>query len=263
MKNLTAEKYAFVSPYTQSKDIEKVCKSNNVPTDFIFHEGVWSSAPHYESCPFRVGRAIEEFTHVLEYAMAANARVVYASSSSIYNGLPTPHKEKQVPKITSLYTEARIGMERMSKFYWENFGVESIGLRYFSVYGRKEKWKGKCANLISQFVWAMQKKEAPLIYGDGSQTRDFIHVSDVVEANILASEKGKPGEVYNVGTGRSYSLNDVVREIGDILPDMAPNYIENTSKNYVQHTLADTKKTEKDLGFRAKISLKKGILDIL
>jgi UDP-glucose 4-epimerase len=264
LKNLSGLNVNAISVYEMSGSIERICRIHNFKPEIIFHEGMWSSSPHYVENPNRTGKVIEQFINILQYATDVNARVVYASTSSMYNGLPTPHHEKQIPKITDFYTEARIAMERMAQLYFDRYGTESIGLRYFSVFGRREEAKGKCANLLSQFTWAMQQGRSPLIFGDGSQTRDFIHVSDVVEANILAMKSPKPHGVYNVGTGKSLSLNQAVAYINDLMgSNIIPEYRENRIRNYVQDTLASTEKAEKELAFTAKTTLKRGLLDIM
>ncbi len=138
--------------------------------------------------------------------------------------------------------------------------MKIIGLRYFSVYGPHEKSKGKYANLVSQFLWAMMEGKQPVIYGDGAQTRDFTYVEDVVRANLLAMKSDVNFGIYNVGTGKTYTLNQLVgilnQKLGILL---SPQYVENKIKNYVQATLADTAKAKKELGFEAKISLEEGI----
>ena len=134
-----------------------------------------------------------------------------------------------------------------------------MGLRYFSCYGPHEKSKKTYANLITQFLWDMQEDRQPVIFGDGKQTRDFTYVDDIVEANMLAMDYGK-FDIFNVGKGESADLNNVVKILNEKLgKSIQPLYRENTIKNYVQHTLADTSKAEQLLKFRAKVSLEDGI----
>jgi len=228
--------------------------------DVIFHQGIYSSSPMYKEKPHLVATVINEWISILEYAKRNNAKVVWAATSSVYNGQKPPHREDMEVKITDFYTEARYGMERLAELYNKLFDVHVIGLRYFSVYGPHEKSKGKFANLITQFLWALQKNEQPVVFGDGSQTRDFTYVDDVVEANILAMKSTLGFGIFNVGTGKSITINEMIalldRKLGK---DIKPKYIENKIKNYVQETLADTGKAEKELGFRAKTSLEQGI----
>lgn len=232
--------------------------------DVIFHEGIYSSSPMYKENPYLIAEVIEDFIALLEYARAKGAKIVFSSTSSLYSGLNPPHREDMAIRVTDLYTEARLWMERLAELYHTLYGVRVIGLRYFSVYGPHEKSKGKYANLISQFLWAMRKGEAPVIYGDGSQTRDFVYVDDVVEANMLVAKSSVDFGIFNVGTGKATSINDMVMLLNKKLgTNIKPKYIENPVKNYVQHTLADTSKAEKILGFKAKVNLEEGIERLL
>ncbi len=228
--------------------------------DIIIHEGTYSSSPMYKNDPHLVAKALDDWISILEYAKQNNTRIVWAATSSVYSGQDPPHKEGMDVKVTDFYTEARYEMERLAELYHKLFGVQSVGLRYFSVYGPHERSKGKYANLISQFLWDMQKGEQPVVYGDGSQTRDFTYVDDVVEANMLAMKSQIKFGIYNVGTGSSITINDMIAMLARKLgKDMKPKYVENKIKNYVQDTLADTSRADKELGFRAKVSLDQGI----
>ncbi len=218
----------------------------------------------YKDNPRLVGEAINDAIEIFGYAENVGCKVVYASSSSIYNGNRPPYREDIPIHVTDYYTECRYAIERLAKLYNVLHGVKSVGLRFFSVYGPREEYKGRYANLVSQFLWARSKDESLLIYGDGTQTRDFVHVSDVVDALILSMEKNFESEVFNVGTGTAYSLNQLVSILNKKLDkSIKPTYEPNSIKNYVDHTLADTTKAEKILGFKAKTSLEKGIADLI
>ena len=225
----------------------------------IYHLGIPSSSPMYKANPHLVGEAINGFISVLELARRSGARLVYASSSSLYSGLLPPHREDMTIAVSDYYTEARLAMERLAELYHRLYGVRSAGMRFFSVYGPREESKKQYANMVSQFLWQMRRGEEPVIYGDGSQTRDFTHVHDVVRALSLAMGSDCQG-VFNVGTGRACSFNEVIGMINAQLgTDIKHKYIENPIKNYVQDTLADTGKCRKALGFQAQISLEEGI----
>ncbi|NYZ74256.1 NAD-dependent epimerase/dehydratase family protein [Candidatus Micrarchaeota archaeon] len=227
--------------------------------DAIIHQGVYSSSPMYKDNPHLTAKAIDEWISILEYARKNSTKIVFASSSSLYNGNNPPHKEDMPILVKDYYTEARYAMERMAKLYSDLYGVQSVGLRYFSVYGPHEKSKGKYANLITQFLWEMKAGRQPVILGDGKQTRDFVYVDDVVEANMLALNY-KKHDFFNVGTGKSVTITDMVSILAKKLNSpIKPKYEPNRIKNYVQHTLADTSKAASLLGFRAKVSLEDGI----
>ena len=232
--------------------------------DVVFHLGIPSSSPMYKENPRLVGEAINDAIEIFEYAKKTGCKVVYASSSSIYNGNKIPYREDMPIYVTDFYTECRYAIERLAKLYNILYGVKSVGLRFFSIYGPKERYKGRYANIVSQFLWAMQKDEPPIIFGDGTQTRDFTHVYDVVDALILAWKKNFECEIFNVGTGVAHSFNEVVELINKILgKNIKPVYKPNPIKNYVYHTLADTTKAEKMLGFKAKISLEEGLVSLV
>ena len=232
----------------------------DIEVDGIFHLGIYSSSPMYRKDPSLVGKVINDFIRIMEIAKRNGYRVVFASTSSLYNGNPIPFREDMEIKVTDYYTEARYAIERLAELYHNLHNVESIGFRLFSVYGEREEFKGNYANLVTQFLWAMRKGERPVIYGDGTQTRDFIYVGDAVEAFIRAMESDIEFDVFNVGTGKNYNLNELVKMLNDALStDMQPLYIDNPVKNYVHHTLADTKKARKELEFKSKTTLSEGI----
>ncbi len=225
----------------------------------IYHLGIPSSSPMYKKDPYLVGEALNGFTAVFELARKSKARVVYASSSSLYNGLLPPHREDMPVKVADYYTEARLAMERMAELYHQLFDLGSAGMRFFSVYGPKEKAKKQYANMVSQFLWEMRAGRRPIVFGDGSQSRDFTYVKDVVRALMLAMASDYHG-ILNVGTGKAHSFNQVIDMINARLdPAVEPSYRANPIKNYVRDTLADTSRCRNILGFVAEISLKEGI----
>jgi UDP-glucose 4-epimerase len=225
----------------------------------IYHLGIPSSSPMYKKNPYLVGEALNGFTAVFELARRTGARVVYASSSSLYNGLLPPHREDMTIQVADYYTEARLAMERMAELYKLLYDVDSVGMRFFSVYGPKEEAKKEYANMVTQFLWEMRAGKTPIIFGDGSQTRDFTYVKDVVRALRLAMKSDYHG-ILNVGTGKAYSFNDVIEILNKMLGlSVKPQYAKNPIKNYVMHTLADISKAEREIGFLAQSSFDKGI----
>ncbi|MBP7067369.1 MAG: NAD-dependent epimerase/dehydratase family protein [Methanothrix sp.] len=231
----------------------------NLNPEEIYHLGIPSSSPMYKKDPFLVGEAINGTTAIFELARRTGARVIYASSSSLYNGLNPPHREDMTIQVTDYYTEARLAIERIAELYKRLFDVNSVGMRFFSVYGPKERTKKQYANMVTQFLWEMQEGRSPVIFGDGSQTRDFTYVKDIVRALQLAMDSNYHG-VLNAGTGKAYSFNDVIRMLNQKLESaIEPTYTENPIKNYVQHTLADTSKCRAILKFEAQFTLVEGI----
>ncbi|KXB02237.1 nucleoside-diphosphate sugar epimerase [candidate division MSBL1 archaeon SCGC-AAA261F17] len=228
--------------------------------ELIFHIGIPSSSPMYKENPLLVGEAINDFIKVMELAKSTGAKVVYASTSSMYARCSPPHREDMEFEPFDYYTEARLVMERLAEVYHDLHEVESVGMRFFSVYGPHERAKGKYANIISQFYWKMKEDEKPVIYGDGEQTRDFTHVSDVVNACLKAAEADIECEVINVGTGRATTFNQIVDLLNQELEkSIEPKYVENPIPNYVYHTQADITKIKELLDYEPSVSLEEGI----
>ncbi|MEM4097792.1 MAG: NAD-dependent epimerase/dehydratase family protein [Candidatus Micrarchaeaceae archaeon] len=245
------------------KDDAKNIGKQGIDADMVFHLGIYSSSPMYKDNPHLVAEVVDGMISVLEYAKKGKLPLVFASTSSIYNGIKPPHKEDIIPGVTDYYTEARISAERLAELYAKLYDVNVSAMRFFSVYGRHEKAKGKYANLVSQFLWSMKKGEQPVIYGNGKQRRDFIFVDDVVDAMISAATKASGFNVFNVGTGKNYDLNELVEKLNaELGTDIEPKYVKMPMSNYVMETLAHTGKAKKMLGFEAKVSLDEGIKEL-
>jgi UDP-glucose 4-epimerase len=250
------------------RDIEVIkgscndCLSLNLKPDIIYHLGIPSSSPMYKKDPMLVGEAVNGMVAIMELAIQSNSeKVVFASSSSLYNGVPAPHREDAIIPVTDYYTEARLAIERVAELYRNLYGIDYAGMRFFSVYGPHEEAKMQYANMVTQFLWSMREDKAPVVFGDGTQTRDFTYVKDIVDAMIMASKKGTG--IFNVGTGWSYSFNYVIDLLNKKLgKDLRPVYRDNPIKNYVMHTQADTGRM-KALGFEARYSLEEGIERII
>jgi len=243
-------------------EILKVLSLKNL--DGIFHLGIPSTTKFYRENHELTATAVQDFIKMLKLAKRENCKLVYASSSSIYNGNTPAFTENMPVKIKDFYTESRYFMERMAQLYFDFYKTQSIGLRFFSVYGPGEEAKKDFANLVSQFLWAMQKNEIPKIFGDGSQTRDFIYIDDVVQGLILAMSKPFQCHIFNIGTGQRYSLNELIWQLNQALgTNIQPSYQPNLLYNYVQDTQADITRATKELGFIAQVSLKQGIQKLI
>ena len=221
--------------------------------ELIFHLGIPSSSPMYRENPMLVGEAISSFMNVMELAKKNRAKVVYASSSSMYRGCPRPNREDMQTAPFDYYTEARLAIERLARVYHQFHRVSSAGMRFFSVYGPHEREKGKYANVITQMILNNEFT----IYGDGSQTRDFTHVDDVVRALVLASSKSG-AFVFNVGTGRETSFNEVAKLIQKVKP-LKIKYLPNPIENYVEQTQADISLVKHELSWTPTVKLEDGI----
>jgi UDP-glucose 4-epimerase len=152
--------------------------------------------------------------------------------------------------------------EMYAKCYSYTEKLETTGLRYFSVFGPHEKGKGKYANVVTQFLWKMMDDEQPVIWGDGTQERDFVFVKDVARANLLAAEKGEDlnGEVFNIGRGNPVTFNEVVEKINEALgKDIEAEKIENPRDKYVHEHKADNSKAKEILGWDPQYSFEEGL----
>jgi UDP-glucose 4-epimerase len=231
--------------------------------DYVFHHAAKSSSPMFTPDPRQgIDTNLMGFMNVMEASKRNKVKkVIFASSSSVYNGLAVPFKEscRVVPK--TFYECSFYCREILAYSYYIENGLKSIGLRYFSVYGPNEIHKGRFANNISQFIWDMSRAKSPIIYGDGSQTRDFTFIKDVVKSNILAmnAEEIECG-VYNVGTGIRTSFNRLIDIINKNLGiNLSPTYVDNPIKNYVHDTQADLSLIKSNLKYKPTHSIEEGI----
>lgn len=212
---------------------------------------------------------IDGFVNVMECAVRAGVRrVVYASSSSVYGNSPVPLREDSPLDPIYMFSATKVMNEHTAKIFSADKKMETIGLRYMSVYGPREesKAKAKAANLVTQFFWAIEKGEPPVIYGDGTQTRDSVYVKDVATANLLAVESQKKflGEIANVGTGKMMSLNEIADFLNRFLKkNVKPKHIPTPLSDYIRLQLADTSRAREVLGFEARYDLEKGLKDFM
>jgi UDP-glucose 4-epimerase len=184
------------------------------------------------------------------------ARMVYASSSSVYGETrQLPMSEDHLPQPMSPYGVTKLAAEHLCVLYWRNFQVPTVSLRYFTVYGPKQRPDMAFHKFIKSGV-----TEKPItLFGDGEQTRDFTFIDDAVEANLLAAAKGRPGGVYNIGGGSRISVNKVLEHLGEIMGrPLAVERIEK-QKGDVTHTYADTTRAREDMGFAPKVSTVEGL----
>ena len=231
--------------------------------DFVFHIGIYSASPMYRANPHLISEVVDGMISVLEYARSNGSKVVFASTSSIYNSIDPPHREDCIPLVTDYYTEARIAAERVSELYCKLNNMTVSAVRFFSVYGWHEEAKKEYANLVTQFMWSLRKGEQPIIYGDGKQRRDFIFVDDVVEI-LMRSSQLTGYNVVNAGTGINYDLNEMLDKLNMYMKtDVKAKYIEMPVKNYVMETLADTGRIKSLLNYTPKVSLDDGIKKLL
>lgn len=191
-------------------------------------------------------------------------KIVYASTSAVYEGNPVPYKEDMVINPPDLKALSKKFNEETAAIYCKSDGIISIAMRPFSVYGEAELDKGGYANIISLFSWAMVAGIRPVVWGNGTQTRDFIHADDVAEIFCLALEQDIATQPFNVGTGIETTFNEIINIINDELnTKLIPEYIDVPIDIYAHRLLSDNSKIETILKFKPKISLLEGIKRII
>ena len=243
--------------------IRKITKD----VDYVFHEAAMTSPPQFEEKPTEGFEINTEGTlRVLQASKESGVRkVVLASSSAIYgNSTDITRESDKIPNFINHYPLTKHFNELTAKFYTDNFQLDTVCLRYFNTYGKGENSKGFYSSVIHKFIDAIRNRETPVIFGDGSQSRDFIYVKDTARANILAAEKGKGGSVYNVGTGVTTSFNDIFRLVTELMEaDVAPSYEPIPFNTYQMFTQADISSIKMDLSFAPEYDLRKGIGEMI
>jgi len=259
------------TPANLADDVEFHSRSvlaDDLPTDVdvVFHLAALSSYAMHEEDPTMGARVnVEGFVNVVEQARRDGCEtVVYASTSSIYGSRTEPSPEDMPVTVNTGYEASKLARERYGEYFSNHYDMHMAGMRFFSVYqgyGGAEAHKGEYANVIAQFADDIANGEAPVLYGDGTQTRDFTHVDDIVRGLERAAENQLTG-IYNLGTGEAYSFNTVVDMLNDELgTEIEPEYVENPIPEsvYVQDTCADPSKMRAETGWEPEIDFEAGI----
>jgi UDP-glucose 4-epimerase len=255
LRALRSSRFRFMRLDLTSADLSRVMKS----VDYVFHlaaqpgvRGSW-------------GRNFQKYVRnnilatqtLLESLKGIGvAKVIYASSSSVYGNakaLPTP--EEAVPNPVSPYGVTKLGAENLCQVYHRTFGLPIVVLRYFTVYGPRQRPD----MAFSRFIDCALSNLPVIVYGDGSATRDFTYVDDAVEATTLAMEKAEPGDVFNVGTASATSVNDVLKALEATIGRRITIRYEETKGGEVKDTLADIDRARTFLGFKPSTSLRDGL----
>ncbi len=188
-------------------------------------------------------------------------RVVFASSCAVYGDSPIlPKSEQLAPEPASPYAASKLAGEELCTVFARVWGLETVSLRYFNVYGPRQDPKSAYAPVIPRFLQALLRGERPVIYGDGGQTRDFVYVGDVVQANLLAAEApGIAGRVFNIAAGRSVSLYQLLLLMADLLgvPPKAEHLPPRPGD--VRHSAADIRAARQALGYEPMVRLEEGL----
>lgn len=230
--------------------------------DVIIHEASITD-PRYPNDEETYSKNLAGFKNVINLAKKSNAKLVYASTASLYGNGPVPMKEDQKKKILSAYGKSKLEMDKMAEKLFDKMHI--VGLRYFNVFGPREKCKGRPASMIYHLGKQMKNGQKPRIFKFGEQKRDHIYVKDAVDATIKAIN-AKKSCIVNVGTGIGTNFNDLIKILNEILNEnLEAEYFDMpyNPKTYQSNTQADAAKAERFLGFRAKWNLKEGIKDYI
>jgi len=233
-------------------------------TEYVFHLAAIASVPRSIVDPLPTNEV--NITGTLNVLTAAKKngikKVIYASSSSVYGDTPTlPKTEDMQPNSQSPYALTKLVGEYYCRIFYEVYDIPTICLRYFNVYGPRQNPDSEYAAVIPSFISRVSRNEQPIIYGDGSQTRDFTYVRDVVRANIIAAKSDATG-VYNIGSGGNVTINELAELISYILNrDVKPIY-EKPRAGDVLHSLADIT-LARTVGYEPQYSLVDGLRETI
>jgi nucleoside-diphosphate-sugar epimerase len=230
----------------------------------IFHQAAMPSVPRSLSAPLPSHETNATGTlRVLEAARRHGVkRVIYAGSSSAYGETPTlPKVETMATAPLSPYAVSKLCGEHYCQVYDRALGVETVVLRYFNVFGPRQDPESQYAAVIPRFVTAALEGRSPIVFGDGSQSRDFCHIDNVVAANLLASEvEGAHGQVFNIACGQATDLNRVIALVGRALGRPVEARHETARGGDIKHSLADISRAGSVLGYRILVPFEEGLL---
>ncbi|NBV13677.1 MAG: SDR family oxidoreductase [Sphingobacteriia bacterium] len=265
---LSHPNYTFISGDIRNfSDCLTATQNQNV----ILHQAALGSVPRSIKDPFTSHEVnLTGFLNILNAAKENNIkRIVYASSSSVYGDHPAlPKIEAQTGKLLSPYAVTKMGNELYAGVFSDLYGLELIGLRYFNVFGRRQDPDSVYAAVIPKFIKSFLSGNSPIIYGDGSNSRDFTYIDNVVQANYLAATTQNPealNTVYNIAVGDNTTLNQLIEALKNAFIPYFPQ-IENITPEYgpnrpgdIAHSLASIDKARKLLGYNPLFTLEQGL----
>jgi UDP-glucose 4-epimerase len=233
--------------------------------DYVFHEAAIPSVPKSVLDPLGSNRAnVDGTVHLLIAARDAKVkRVVYAASSSAYGDTPTLPKHEGMPSNPiSPYAVAKLASEYYMKSFHRCYGLETVCLRYFNIFGPRQDPSSPYSGVLAKFITQMLKGEQPTIFGDGTQSRDFTYIDNVVSANLLAAKAPTgqvAGQVFNIATGTRFDLNQTFQLLKKITGFKGEVKYAPERPGDVKHSLADLSRTEKRLGYKPLVNFEEGL----
>lgn len=240
-----------------------VCRSACRDVEVVFHQAAIPSVPKSVDDPLRSHEA--NVTGTLNILIAARdaacRRVVIAASSSAYGEVQvSPKVESLLPQPLSPYAVAKLASEHYCRAFFECYGLQTIALRYFNVFGPGQDPNSDYAAAIPAFVTAILKDQPPTIYGDGEQTRDFTYIENVIQANLKAAAATETcGQVINIGTGHQISINAIIARINKLLgKNVAPEHVDPRPGD-VRDSLADIRRARELIGYQPTVQFDEGL----
>ncbi len=233
--------------------------------DFVFHQAAIPSVPKSVLDPLGSNRAnVDGTVNLLVAARDAKIkRVIYAASSSAYGDTPTlPKQEGMAPDPISPYAVAKLASERYMISFYRCYGLETVCLRYFNVFGPRQDPSSPYSGVLARFITLMLRGEQPTIFGDGEQSRDFTYIDNVVEANLLACHapaQQAAGQVFNTATGRRITLNETFKALQNLTSYSGSPKYEAERGGDIKHSLADISKAQSALGYSPKVDFEEGL----
>jgi nucleoside-diphosphate-sugar epimerase len=231
--------------------------------EVVLHQGALPSVPRSVQDPLTSNAT--NVTGTLNVLLAARdsgvRRVVYASSSSIYGANPElPKHEGLVPQPISPYAVAKLAGEGFCRSFHEVFGLETVALRYFNVFGPRQDPLSQYAAVVPNFISALLDGDQPVVFGDGEQSRDFTYVGNVVEGNVLAMDAGGvAGKAYNMAAGDRTTLNELLGHIGTLIGRSPEPRYEQPRLGDVKHSQADVSAARAELGYQPNVTVEEGL----
>lgn len=231
--------------------------------DVVFHQAAIRITRCAEEPRLALQVLADGTFNVLEAAVEAGARKVVAASSASVYGLagifPTPEEQHPYDNRT-IYGAAKTFNEGLLRSFHDMAGLDYVALRYFNVYGPRMDVFGAYTEVLIRWIDRIRAGQPPVIFGDGSQTMDFVYIEDVARANVLAAKADASDQVFNVASGCETSLTDLARALLRVMgSDLAPEHVEERKVNPVARRLADTSKARQVLGFEARVPLEEGL----
>ncbi len=270
LDNFSSGKRANLSPFAGAielvegdlrspEDCRRACEG----VEIVFHEGAVPSVPKSVEDPVTSHQANVDGTfNLLLAARAARCRrVIFAASSSAYGDLPElPKREAVRPEPLSPYAVNKLIGEYYMRVFFECYGLETISLRYFNVFGPRQDPESQYAAAIPAFVSAILHDDPPTIFGDGEQTRDFTYIDNVVYANLLAARAPRiKGEVVNIACGERVTVNQIISEINELLGKRIESHYTELRPGDVKHSLADVSRAREVIGYEPVVMFDEGL----